>query len=393
MVRIFISYNRVSLEVVQTVADDLQTAGHEVWFDRSISGGQQWWNEILRRIRECDVLMFALSPEATQSQACGAELRYAQQLSKGILPLLVADGVRTDLLPRPLGEIQYLDYRSPDRRTCFALSRALNCFGPAPPLPEPLPTAPPVPVSYLHDLQEKIDSAAGLGFEEQAALVLELKGKLSQPESREAVFELLRRMRRRDDLLARIAGEIDFLLTQVRGEEPKPAVAEEPEAPLIVDHDADEIARALLRVVQRGEVWRLGADPQNHITVELRVSDGLIAATLACRDNVRGAKASVLKRHGWRTEDNTVMAGVAGGTLLYATSGLGAVALLSKKVRDWVLTLKGQRTWRATTDGCELSRMANELREALCTISPDLQTLPLKQLQAGPAAQLTHSLS
>jgi hypothetical protein len=265
MVRIFISYNRVSLEVVQTVADDLQTAGHEVWFDRSISGGQQWWNEILRRIRECDVLMFALSPEATQSQACGAELRYAQQLSKGILPLLVADGVRTDLLPRPLGEIQYLDYRSPDRRTCFALSRALNCFGPAPPLPEPLPTAPPVPVSYLHDLQEKIDSAAGLGFEEQAALVLELKGKLSQPESREAVFELLRRMRRRDDLLARIAGEIDFLLTQVRGEEPKPAVAEEPEAPLIVDHDADEIARALLRVVQRGEVWRLGADPQNHI--------------------------------------------------------------------------------------------------------------------------------
>ena len=53
MVRIFISYNRVSLEVVQTVADDLQTAGHEVWFDRSISGGQQWWNEILRRIRNC----------------------------------------------------------------------------------------------------------------------------------------------------------------------------------------------------------------------------------------------------------------------------------------------------------------------------------------------------
>ena len=58
-----------------------------------------------------------------------------------------------------------------------------------------------------------------------------------------------------------------------------------------------------------------------------------------------------------------------------------------------MLTLKGQRTSRATTDGCELSRVAKELREVLCTISPDLQTLPLKQLQAGPAAQLTHSLS
>ena len=394
MVQIFISYNRASLEMVRTVADDLQTAGHEVWFDQSISGGQQWWNEILRRIRQCDVLIFALSPEATESRACGEELGYAQQLGKGILPLLVADGVRTDLLPRALSEIQHLDYRSPDRRTCFALSRALNGFGSAPPLPDPLPEPPPVPLSYLHDLHTKIDSAPPLGFEEQAALVLELKGKLGESASREDVFELLRRMRRRDDLLARIAGEIDVLLAQVRREDPKPEVAEPATARPAVDQTSDEIAQALLRVVQRGEIWRLGDDPQNYITVGLLVSDGeaFISATLTCRDSVRGTKASVLKQRGWKTDTNTVAAGVAGGALLYATSGLGAVALLSRKVRDWVLALKGQRTWLATTDGLELSRVAKELREALSTISPDVQTLPLKQLQAGTAPQLTHSL-
>jgi TIR domain len=395
MVRIFISYNRASLEVVQTVADDLQTAGHEVWFDRSINGGQQWWNEILRRIRECDVLIFALSPEATESRACGEELRYAQQLGKGILPLLVADGIRTDLLPRALGEIQHIDYRSPDRRTCFALSRALNGFGSAPPLPDPLPEPPAVPVSYLHDVQEKIDSAAPLGFEEQAALVLELKGKLGQSASRDDVFELLRRMRRRDDLLALIAGEIDFLLAQVRGEETKPEPAEAAAARPVVNQESDEIAQAVLRVVQLGEIWRLGEDPQNRITVELLISDGeaVISATLTCRDNVRGAKASVLKQRGWKTDDNTVVAGVAGGALLYATSGLGAVALLSKKVRDWVLALKAQRTWPATTEGFELTRVAKELHEAMSIISPDLKTLTLKQLRGAPAAQLTHSLS
>jgi hypothetical protein len=396
MARIFISYNRASLAVAETVADDLQTAGHEVWFDRSISGGQQWWNEILRRVRECDVLIFALSPEAMESRACGEELRYARQLDKGILPLLVADGVRTDLLPRPLSDIQYIDYRSPDRRTYFALSRALNSFESAPPLPDPLPEPPPVPVSYLHDLQEKIDSPAQLGFEEQAALVLELKGKLGQSASREAVLDLLRRMRRRDDLLALTAGEIDLLLADVRHEDTKLEVSEEIAEPPVGDQEADEIARALLRVVQRGEVWLLGNDPQNHIMVELLVTDGetVIAATLICRENVWCPKGSALKEHGWEvSEKNACIASAAGGALLYATSGLAAVALLSKKVRDWALTLKGRRIWRPTTDGCELSRVAQELREALSTISPDLKTHTLKQLQGAPAAQLTHSLS
>ena len=89
-------------------------------------------------------------------------------------------------------------------------------------------------------------------------------------------------------------------------------------------------------MVQLGEIWRLGEDPQNRITVELLISDGeaVISATLTCRDNVRGAKASVLKQRGWKTDDNTVVAGVAGGALLNATSGLGAVALLTH-TRRW----------------------------------------------------------
>jgi len=417
MARIFISYNRVSSGAVEVLADDLLATGHEVWFDQSITGGQQWWNEILANIRQCDLLIFALAPESLQSHACREELGYAGQLGKGVLPLLVADGVQTSLLPRPLGEIQFIDYRSQDRRTALALVRAINRLPPPPPLPDPLPEPPPLPISYLNDLSDRIDSAATLSFQEQAALLIELKGRLEESGSREAVLDLLQRMRRRDDLLARLAGEIDVLLgaagapSSKKGSRPKPSRESdvrpapaadgaseimEPCSPpsARIEAKVDEIARILLRVLQHKESWMLGNDPQNHIRV-VSLDGAAIAATLTCRDDVWGKKTRVLKEHGWRMNDNakSAITGAAGAALLYATSGIGAVALLSKKVRDYVLTLEGKRTWQPGVARRELLLVAQELREALKTIAPELKSVPMKQLGASPADQAAHPSS
>jgi hypothetical protein len=56
---IFISYNRESEEAVRKLAADLNSLGHDVWFDKDLSGGQAWWDKILAIVRSCDVFVLA----------------------------------------------------------------------------------------------------------------------------------------------------------------------------------------------------------------------------------------------------------------------------------------------------------------------------------------------
>ena len=52
--RVFISYSRSDVERVAELKRNVEAYGHEVWIDQHLSGGQQWWREILKRIREGD---------------------------------------------------------------------------------------------------------------------------------------------------------------------------------------------------------------------------------------------------------------------------------------------------------------------------------------------------
>ncbi len=138
MSNFFLSYNHKSEAVVSTLADDIETLGHTAWFDQDLSGGQAWWDQILEQVRDCDVFVFALAPESLTSTACKHEYKYAADLGKPILPILVADGVSTNLLPPALSAIQIVDYRAQDdREAAFRLARALSDVPPPKPLPDP----------------------------------------------------------------------------------------------------------------------------------------------------------------------------------------------------------------------------------------------------------------
>jgi hypothetical protein len=93
MERIFFSYSRSNLDVVMQVIQDLKAVGIDAWHDQTLTGGQRWWNNILSNIRNCEIFIFALSPESLDSEACKSELAYAAQLGKTILPVLVAEGI------------------------------------------------------------------------------------------------------------------------------------------------------------------------------------------------------------------------------------------------------------------------------------------------------------
>src|SRR5947208_1175673 len=132
--KIFLSYSSKNRSLVETLANDLDRLGHDVWFDKKLSGGQVWWYEILHEIRDCDLFIFALTRQSIDSVPCKLEAQYAASLGKGILPILVAD-MDIKLLPTSLATLQFVDYRQPDRAAALNLGRALaNVPGPKPPL-------------------------------------------------------------------------------------------------------------------------------------------------------------------------------------------------------------------------------------------------------------------
>lgn len=212
MSEVFISYNRASASITKGLASDIEALGHVVWLDQELSGGQAWWDKILARIRSCDLFVFVLDQKALDSTACRREFGYAARLGKTVLPVLVADGISTNLLPVELSRIQFIDYRTQDRTSALALARAIASVPPAPPLPDPLPAAPEVPISYLGTLTSKVETATSLSYEAQAALVLDLQRSLRDPEVAADTRLLLEKLRARRDLYAAIADDVDALI-------------------------------------------------------------------------------------------------------------------------------------------------------------------------------------
>ncbi len=217
--KVFLSYNRADASVAETVADDVHRLGHEAWYDREVAGGQTWWNSILEQIRACDLFLFIMTVKSLESEACVAEYSYASELCKRVLPVLCQEDVRVNLLPPALSVIQFVNYCAQDKQAAFALVKALDSLPKPSKLPDPLPPEPPVPISYLGGLRMQIVSGQVLSLEEQSTLLVEIKQRLKDTESRQDALDLLQRLRGRKDLLASVAEEIDATLARwpVRG--------------------------------------------------------------------------------------------------------------------------------------------------------------------------------
>ena len=223
----FISYSRHSADVTKPLAEDIKSLGHAAWYDQELGGGQAWWAQILEKIRGCDVFVFVLDPASLNSTACTREWNYAAALGKPILPVLVSDDISTNLLPPALSRIQFVDYRTQDRDAVIRLARAFATLPPAEPLPDPLPSPPETPVSYLGTLTEKVGTVSTLSYDEQCSLLTDLRRALRDPETAHDARALLVTLRHRRELFASIAEEIDELLSGLPPEGGERATAEE----------------------------------------------------------------------------------------------------------------------------------------------------------------------
>lgn len=172
----FLSYSRKDESVVKTLAQGLEAAKRDVWFDHDLRGGDIWWDSILDNIRNSAVFLFALSDASLQSKPSRLELDYALALGLPILPVQV--GPVGALRTSPLAELQIITYSPDDAQSGFRVLAAVeDAARRLRPLPDPLPTPPPIPFAYLLALGRQIDSTE-LSVEEQRAVVDQLRRAL-----------------------------------------------------------------------------------------------------------------------------------------------------------------------------------------------------------------------
>lgn len=214
MLSVFLSYARVDAPAIEQLAVDLRALGCAPWFDSELAGGADWWMKILGKIREANVFVFATSTASLESTACMAELAYARALHRRTVPVLVGDSVNMQALPSYLGTLHQVDYRRQDKTAIISLARCLLLLDAERPLPDPLPDEPKVPLSYLGELRDEVD-AKSLTFDEQSALVLRINDLFRTGKGSE-ILEIAVRFRRRRDLFAMVAENLDEVITKIK---------------------------------------------------------------------------------------------------------------------------------------------------------------------------------
>lgn len=224
--RIFVSYARIDKPGAERLVDRLIQIDHQPWVDESLTGGQSWWEEILRIISESDVILLVVTPAYLASEACRLERHYAARLNKTLVPVKIAP-VSNSALPPDLSVIQHLDFVATDPNDeSAALIRTLNRVPARRPLPVPLPVPPPAPLSYLSNLTERVSGSAGLAYNEQLDIVnrLDFALRSDDHDERQGGVALLSKLGRRRDLYADTARQIDRLNAAMTGP-PQPVPA------------------------------------------------------------------------------------------------------------------------------------------------------------------------
>ncbi|MGV0790204.1 sensor domain-containing protein [Mycolicibacterium sp. XJ1819] len=225
---VFISYSSRDRAAIDGVLAALRRAHEQVWFDEELGGGESWWRTILEQVRGCEVFIVALSKNMLESKACQAELRYAQELGKPVLPVLV--GPMDNLRINPLAQMQTIDYRNPSIEAGIELVSSVHARrAQGVPLPDPLPEEPPIPFAYLMRLASTISDPSPLSAQQQMTLVAELKAGLEEDGNDASacrdIRQLLCMLRDRSDVTWRTRTEVESVLAALESSQTPPPVA------------------------------------------------------------------------------------------------------------------------------------------------------------------------
>ncbi len=130
MAKLFVSYSRVDIAFVERLYRRLQGMRPQatIWYDKAphgLLGGDNWWDQIMQAIADCDVFIYVLSNESVQSKYCQAEFEEARRLQKRIITIQARDRTK---LTNDLRDIQYVDMKNgvDDPDALVSLTAALD---------------------------------------------------------------------------------------------------------------------------------------------------------------------------------------------------------------------------------------------------------------------------
>jgi Tfp pilus assembly protein PilF len=110
MARIFVSYARADRERVRPFVQVLRDAGHRVWWDTQLSGGDDFAERIERELRRSDLAVAFLTPAAVDSVWVRIEATIAKRLR-----ILVPVRLEPVPLPGEIADLHAVDVPEPDR--------------------------------------------------------------------------------------------------------------------------------------------------------------------------------------------------------------------------------------------------------------------------------------
>lgn len=88
MSHIFISYSKKNRDYARAFANKLLDTGFDVWIDDRIDYGEDWWQVIVKAIRECAAFLVVMTPDSDASKWVQREVTLADHLPKPIFPVL-----------------------------------------------------------------------------------------------------------------------------------------------------------------------------------------------------------------------------------------------------------------------------------------------------------------
>jgi WD40 repeat protein len=121
---IFISYGRAdSRDFAKEVCDRLTQQGYRVWYDfNDIPPGVDYQKQIHNSIERTDNFLFIISPHATNSPHCRAEIDYAVSLNKRLVPIMHVEEIDQETWQQrhPSGTIDHWNaYTAAGKQLCY----------------------------------------------------------------------------------------------------------------------------------------------------------------------------------------------------------------------------------------------------------------------------------
>jgi TIR domain-containing protein/WD40 domain-containing protein len=89
---VFISYSRKDKIFVERLFAALEQQGHDAWVDwDDIEYSEDWWQKIQKGILTSNNFVFIMSPHSVRSKVCFDEVKYADDMNKRIIPVIIQD--------------------------------------------------------------------------------------------------------------------------------------------------------------------------------------------------------------------------------------------------------------------------------------------------------------